>query len=104
MENPDFELFCTEFPEVASKFKSLYESVVTQSVLEAKTQQLIYISHLAAHRYAPAIKAHIPRAMKAGANKQEILEAILMSIPAAGVINVLTILPDVVQFLEKQNK
>ena len=27
-----------------------------------------------------------------------------MSIPAAGVINVLTILPDVVQFLEKQDK
>lgn len=37
MENPDFELFCTEFPEVTSKFKSLYESVVTQSVLDAKT-------------------------------------------------------------------
>ena len=69
MENPDFELFCTEFPEVASKFKSLYESVVTQSVLEAKTQQLIYISHLVAHRYAPAIKAHIPRAMEAGAKQ-----------------------------------
>lgn len=65
---------------------------------------MIYISHLAAQRYAPAIKAHIPRALKVGANKQEILEAILMSIPVAGVVNVLIILRDVIQFLREQDK
>jgi alkylhydroperoxidase/carboxymuconolactone decarboxylase family protein YurZ len=99
MKNPDFELFCSMFPDVADRFRDLYQAVVTTSHLEPKTQQLLYISHLAANRYTPAVKAHIPMALKAGATKQEILEAIFISIPISGVIPVLHVLRDVLQFL-----
>ncbi|MCR8634296.1 carboxymuconolactone decarboxylase family protein [Paenibacillus radicis (ex Xue et al. 2023)] len=101
MKNPDFEFFAEQFPEVSDQFRSLHRSVIAQSALDPKTQQLIYISNLAALGYAPAIKSHLPLAIKAGASKDEILAALLTSIPAAGLVPVLPVLKEVAETLDE---
>lgn len=95
MKNPDFEFFAEQFPQVADQFRGLHRSVVAESALDPKTQQLIYISNLAALGYAPAVKSHLPLALKAGASKEEILAALLTSIPAGGLVPVLPLLKEV---------
>lgn len=101
MKNPEFEFFAERYPEAAEHFRSLHRSVIAQSALDPKTQQLIYISNLAALGYAPAIKSHLPLALRNGASKEEILAALLTSIPAAGLVPVLPVLKDVSDTLDE---
>lgn len=101
MKNPDFEFFAQQFPEAADHFRALHRSLIAQSVLDPKTQQLIYISNLAALGYAPAIKSHLSLAIKAGASKEEILAALLTSVPAGGLVPVLPVLQEVSQTLDE---
>lgn len=69
MENPAYEQFKEEFPEVAKVFGRLYESV----------------SH---------------KALDAGATKEEIKEAMMLAIPAGGLCDFLSVLPDMMNELD----
>ncbi|MGG3928205.1 carboxymuconolactone decarboxylase family protein [Metabacillus fastidiosus] len=99
-KNPDFKLFKQEFPKVFNKFGELFQSVSSKA-LDEKTKQLVYLRILTANQYAPAIRVHISKALEAGATPTEIKEAMMLAIPAGGLCNFLSALPDMIDELNK---
>lgn len=99
-KNPAFEQFKEEFPDVFTTFSDFYKTVSSKA-LDEKTKQLVYLGILAATRYAPAVRVHIKKALEAGATKDEIKEAIMLAIPAGGLCNFLSVLPDMMAELNK---
>ncbi len=86
-----------EAPEVASAFNNLIMAVAGSPGLDQKTKQLIYIAMKASTGDAAAVRAHVPMAKQAGATRQEVIDAVLMTLTVAGIRGVVTCLPEVVQ-------
>jgi alkylhydroperoxidase/carboxymuconolactone decarboxylase family protein YurZ len=95
-ENP-MEIFRKEAPEVANAFDGLIMSIASSRGLDPKTKQLIYIAMRASMGDNNAVMAHIPMAKQAGATKEEVVDAILMTLTVSGIRGVVTCLPDVVK-------
>jgi len=95
-ENP-MEIFRREAPEVAEAFNGLIMSLVASKGLDQKTKQLVYIAMKAAMGDQAAVRAHLPMARKAGATKEEVVDAILMTLTVSGVRGVVSCLPDAVR-------
>ena len=85
MAKNTMELFEDEAPEVAAAFNNLIMAVVKRPALDAKTKQLIYIAMKAATGDDSAVKAHIPMAKAAGATREEVIDAILMTVTVSGI-------------------
>jgi len=101
MQQNPMDLFQKEAPEVAAAFNNLIMSLVASKGLDQKTKQLIYIAMKAAMGDDMAVKAHIPMAKAAGATRQEVVDAILMTLTVSGVRGVVHCLPEVVSQFEK---
>jgi AhpD family alkylhydroperoxidase len=100
MQANPMEVFQSEAPEVAAAFNGLIMALVGSKGLDPKTKQLIYIAMKAAMGDAMAVKAHVPMAKAAGATKEEVVDAILMTLTVSGVRGVVTCLPDAVKQFE----
>jgi len=85
MDTNPMELFQKEAPEVASAFNGLIMSLVATKGLDIKTKQLIYIAMKAAMGDDTAVRAHIPMAKAAGASREEVIDAILMTLTVSGI-------------------
>ena len=94
------ELFQREAPEVAKAYSGLIMSIVASKGLDPKTKQLVYIAMKAAMGDAQAVKAHLPMAKQAGATREEVVDAILMTLTVSGIRGVVTCLPDAVRFFD----
>jgi AhpD family alkylhydroperoxidase len=94
------ELFRKEAPEVAAAFNSLIMSLVASQGLDQKTKQLIYIAMKAAMGDDSAVKAHVPMAKAAGATREEVVDAILMTLTVSGIRGVVHCLPGALEFFE----
>ena len=90
-------------PEAATHLMSFYKHSV--QALDDKTRHLIQIVTKVVVGTERGLRQYAPKALKAGASKEEILDAVLMAFPAAGlnkmldaidVLNDLGLLPDVV--------
>ncbi len=90
------EVFQKEAPEVAAAFSGLIQSLVARDGLDQKTKQLIYIAMKASTGDIAAVKAHVPMAKAAGATKEEVVDAILLTLTVAGIRGVVSCLPEVV--------
>jgi alkylhydroperoxidase/carboxymuconolactone decarboxylase family protein YurZ len=101
MQQNQMELFQKEAPEVAAAFNDLIQSPVASKGLDQKTKQLIYISMKAAMGDEMAVKAHIPMAKAAGATREEVVDAILMTLTVSGIRGVVHCLPDAVRQFEE---
>jgi len=101
MQQNPMDLFQKEAPEVAAAFNSLIVSLVDRKGLDAKTKQLIYIAMKAAMGDDMAVRAHVPMAKAAGATKEEVVDAILMTLTVSGIRGVMHCLPEVVKQYEK---
>jgi alkylhydroperoxidase/carboxymuconolactone decarboxylase family protein YurZ len=99
-ENP-MDVFKREAPEVARAFDGLVTSLVASKGLDRKTKQLVYIAMKAAMGDDTAVRAHLPMAKQAGATKEEVVDAILMTLTVSGVRGVVRCLPDAVKIFEK---
>jgi len=95
------EIFQKEAPEVAEAFNGLIKAIVAQEGLDQKTRQLIYIAMKASMGDVLAVKAHIPMATEAGATRNEVTGAILMTLTVSGIRGVVTCLPEAVRYFEK---
>jgi alkylhydroperoxidase/carboxymuconolactone decarboxylase family protein YurZ len=95
------ELFRKEAPEVAVAFNSLIMSLVASQGLDQKTKQLIYIAMKAAMGDDSAVKAHVPMAKAAGAIREEVVDAILMTLTVSGIRGVVHCLPVALEYFEK---
>jgi len=101
METNPMELFQKEAPEVASAFNGLITSLVATKGLDTKTKQLIYIAMKAAMGDDTAVRAHVPMAKAAGATREEVIDAILMTLTVSGIRGVVHCLPEAVKQFEK---
>jgi alkylhydroperoxidase/carboxymuconolactone decarboxylase family protein YurZ len=101
MDTNPMELFQKEAPEVAAAFNGLIMSLVASKGLDVKTKQLIYIAMKAAMGDDTAVKAHIPMAQAAGATREEVIDAILMTLTVSGIRAVVQCLPEAVRLYEK---
>ena len=72
--NPDWEPFAKLDPAWTEKAMALAIAPAIVDALDAKTRELIGIALDASctHLYAPGVRRHIQRALKAGATKEEI--------------------------------
>ncbi|HEX5168510.1 MAG TPA: carboxymuconolactone decarboxylase family protein [Cyclobacteriaceae bacterium] len=89
--NP-IETFYKESPHVSKAFDGLVEAIKNTTGLDAKTKQLIYIGIQAAVGNTTAVYYHVPMAKKSGASREEIKDAILITLTVCGLKGVTTCL------------
>lgn len=79
--NPDWEAFAKLDPEWTEKVISMAIAPAVAGALDRKTIELIGIALNAscAHPYAPGIRRHIRRALKAGATRGEITSVLQLA-------------------------
>ena len=95
------DVFKKEAPEVAKAFDGLIQAIVDSKGLDEKTKQLIYIAMKSALDDPLAVKFHVSMAKKLGVRREELVDAILMTITVAGIKPVVSILPEALQVYEQ---
>lgn len=88
-----FEIFAKEAPGFQQAFNQFIDTCGDISSLEEKTKHLSYISVLAATKKISGLPFHVYLAKNSGATREEIISAILISLPVTGIeaINALPI-------------
>jgi AhpD family alkylhydroperoxidase len=82
---PEWEFAARSDPDFVEAYNNLYRAALNDGqALSAKTRELIAIGILAYRGEVNAVTAHVLRAMRLGASKQEILEAVETSIIPGG--------------------
>jgi AhpD family alkylhydroperoxidase len=79
------KVFQEEAPEVAQAFGGLIQSVADMKALSPKMKQLIYIAIRASQGETTAVTSHVPSAKQAGATRDELKEAIVMTAVVCGI-------------------
>ena len=100
MELSPMELFQKEAPEVASAFNGLIQSLIASKGLDQKTKQLIYIAMKTAMGDSIAAKAHLPMAKSLGATRDEVIDAVLLTLTVSGISGVVKCLPEVIRIYD----
>ena len=78
------DILRTDCPSAADAMQSFFAAVLAQPALDEKTKQLVYIAAAAAAGHVRGVPPHVARAKAIGATRQEVLEALLLTLPAAG--------------------
>ena len=78
------KLMSKEQPESMRYFKEFMGTVLKEGKLDAKTKELIAVGTAITARCKYCIAIHVEKALKAGATKQEILEAASVAILMGG--------------------
>lgn len=99
-KNP-LEIFQAEAPDVAKAFDDLIKAIVASKGLDEKTKQLIYIAIKASNGDVLAVNAHVPMAKKLGATKEEVVDAILVTLTVSGIKGVVSCLPEAIKYFEE---
>ena len=79
-----FQTFLAEAPEQAKAWMGAVQGLDQASALDKKTEELAYLAVLSALRLTSGIPFHVASAKKHGATRAEILSAVLVGLPAAG--------------------
>jgi alkylhydroperoxidase/carboxymuconolactone decarboxylase family protein YurZ len=87
-----FQAFMREAPEHAKAWGTMVGGLAEASALDKKTSALAYLAVLAAQRLEGGIPFHVRVAKQAGASREEVVSAILIGLPAAG-LGVTQVLP-----------
>jgi len=102
------EILAREAPEYLELFHKTFLYILHErSALTPKVKELIIIAVDAAQFYERGIRSHIKSALKAGATRDEIVEALLASSLAAGIHALSVSLPifdEVIEQWEKERK
>jgi len=81
-----FEVFAKEVPEVQKIWIEMAEKLDKVSALDKKTEELSYISVLAAIGTESGLPFHVLMAKDNGASRDEIISSVLVGLPAVGFI------------------
>lgn len=92
MKKNPLELFREEAPDVAAAFDGLVQSLVASPGLDSKTKHLVYIGIKASMGDAVAVGFHAPMARRFGATREEVRDAILITLTTSGLQGVATCL------------
>jgi alkylhydroperoxidase/carboxymuconolactone decarboxylase family protein YurZ len=96
-----FQLFMSEAPQHARAWMTAVQGLDSASALNKKTEELAYLAVLAALRMESGIPFHVQSAKQAGASRQEVISAILVGLPAAG-LGVTHVLPAAIASYDTQ--
>lgn len=87
-----FRAFMREAPDHAQAWGAMVGDLAKASALDEKTAALAYLAVLAARRLESGIPFHVQAARRAGASREEVVSAVLIGLPAAG-LGVTQVLP-----------
>ncbi len=87
-----FRAFLQEAPDHAKAWGTMVGGLAAASTLDAKTAALAYLAVLAALGLEGGIPFHVQTARRAGASREDVVSAILVGLPAAG-LGVTRVLP-----------
>ncbi len=87
-----FQTFMAEAPQHAQAWMTAVQSLDKASALDKKTEELSYLAVLAALRMESGVPFHVQSAKQTGASRDEVISAILVGLPAAG-LGVTQVLP-----------
>ena len=79
-----FQAFMSEAPQHAQAWGTMVQGLASASALDRKTSALAYLAVLAALRLESGIAFHVKAAKQAGATREEVISAVLIGLPAAG--------------------
>ncbi|BCN29477.1 carboxymuconolactone decarboxylase family protein [Anaeromicropila herbilytica] len=82
----NFQSFIKETGEVGVSFMNMVMTQSKNSALDPKTNELAYISVLAAVGMVGGIPFHVKHAKSLGASREEVKSAVLVGLPAVGLI------------------
>jgi alkylhydroperoxidase/carboxymuconolactone decarboxylase family protein YurZ len=99
-QNP-LEIFQKESPHVSKAFDGLIDSLRATKGLDDKTKQLVYIGLQASLGNSTAIYYHVPMAKMAGASREEVKDAILITLTVCGLKGVTSCLPVALEVYDK---
>ncbi len=80
----DFMMFMEESNGVGQAFMGTVSKLSEASALDAKTQELAYISVLAALQMIKGLDFHVKQAKEHGATLEEVKSAVLVGLPLVG--------------------
>ncbi len=86
-------------PEITRSFGAFYQNLMKEGALTAKEKELIALAIGLALRCTPCINLHVQGCLKAGATREEILEAAGVAVVMQGGPT-FTHLPEVMQALD----
>ncbi len=101
MANPTYLRFIDNEPEAADAFRALVAKTTGAGALDEKTKQLIFLACVAMTGYGDGMMAHIDKILAAGGTAAEIREALLVTVPVGGIMNVLKVYDAVEDHLAK---
>lgn len=104
MSNNPFAVFQSESPKVAGAFNGLISSISSSGDLDEKTQQLIFLGIKASQGDTEAVAAHVGMAKHAGASREEVRGAILVTLTACGVTGVVHCLVPALETYDRQTE
>jgi len=87
-----YQAFMREAPEHAQAWGAMVGGLAEASALDKKTSALAYLAVLAVQGLESGIPFHVQMAKQAGASREEVISAILVGLPAAG-LGVTRVLP-----------
>lgn len=87
-----FQTFATEAPRHAGAWGAMVQGLAGASALDPKTGALAYLAVLAALRMEGGVPFHAAAARQYGATRDEVISAVLVGLPAAG-LGVTQVLP-----------
>ena len=79
-----FQVFLERAPKHAGAWMTAVQALGEASALDKKTSALAYLAVLAALRLDSGVPFHVKLAKQAGASRDEVISAVLVSLPAAG--------------------
>lgn len=84
---PLHETLAEHDPDVLAAYEDMMRALyLNKRRLDAKTKEFVYVAVLVAIGAAEQhVRAHMEKAVREGATKEEVLEAIELTMPAAGV-------------------
>ncbi|MCE5325904.1 MAG: carboxymuconolactone decarboxylase family protein [Planctomycetaceae bacterium] len=97
-----FKAFFSEAPAQAKAFMAMVQQCAAASALNAKTAELAYIAVLAAMGRTSGVPFHVQQAKAAGASRAEVISAVLVGLPAAG-LGVTAALPAALTAFDEEN-
>jgi alkylhydroperoxidase/carboxymuconolactone decarboxylase family protein YurZ len=91
-----FQAFLDSAPRHSGAWMTAVDALAAASALDKKSACLAYLAVLAALRMESGVPFHVKLAKEAGASRDEVISAVLVGLPAAG-LGVTQVLPAAIQ-------
>jgi alkylhydroperoxidase/carboxymuconolactone decarboxylase family protein YurZ len=82
--------------------KGFVDAVYADARLDAKTRELVFLGVQTALNFEDAVRAHVPRAVAAGATRDEIVAAMMVAVVNGGLNGALRLVPLVDELLQRR--